>query len=85
MISGILAWIADSRFGRWVAGVIGGVGIIAILMFSAFRKGEKEQADKEAKASLDNLRARGKTNEEVSTMSDAELNGSLAQWMRRKR
>ncbi|ETR79164.1 hypothetical protein X566_15420 [Afipia sp. P52-10] len=78
----IAAWFATSQIGRAiVAGVAvaGTVLIAALKIFSAGKAAERASQDQQ---SLENLRNRNETDDEVRNLRDDDLNKRLSRWVR---
>lgn len=78
----ILAWLIGSKAGRIVAVITLGVIGAAFVVWSAFRKGEEAERAKQAQRTLQNIRERIATDEEVGRMSARERRDALARWVR---
>jgi len=78
----VLSWLIGTTFGRTVAAVLLALALAGLSLAWAFRKG-KSAADLEAATrSLETLRERIATDEEVRTLSPAGRRERLRQWVR---
>jgi len=78
----ILALLATTRVGQtilWVGGLAVAVGAIALRLLAAGRAQERAKQDR---ASLDNLRSREKTDDEIARLDDRARRERLARWVR---
>lgn len=79
----IALWFATSKTGQAIAAgfaVAGAVGIAVLKVFNAGKSAERAREDRQ---SLENLRSRAKTNDEVSTLGSTDLDKRLSKWVRR--
>lgn len=75
-----LSWLTGSITGRYVA--IGSIVVLAILwaLYSARRGGIKAEQARQLSQSLDNLRNRIKTDDEISSLSPDARRERLREW-----
>ena len=76
---GALAWLLGSKAGRITALSILTFGVVVLVLWQAFRQGE---AAEQAQASLEALRRRISTDDQISKMSTADRRRELARWVR---
>jgi uncharacterized membrane protein YraQ (UPF0718 family) len=78
----IAAWFVTSKVGRAIAAgaaIALAIGIAVLKVFSAGKDAERARQDRQ---SLENLRSRAKTDDEVHRLSDSDLNKRLDRWVR---
>jgi hypothetical protein len=74
----LLSWLIGSKLGRYVAlGLLVSAGVAAI-GYSLFAKGVARERARQVAASLENLRSRIKTDDEIERMSAAERRRRLS-------
>lgn len=78
----MLAWLMGTRLGRWVMGMTAGLVAIIVLLWQVFAAGRKAERADQAEQSLENLREREKTDDEVAAMPAADRRKRLREWVR---
>ena len=79
---GALAWLLGSKAGRITALSILTFGVVVLVLWQAFRQGEAAEQAQQAQASLEALRRRISTDDQISKMSTADRRRELARWVR---
>ena len=82
MILTALSSLLGSKAGRIAAVVVLALASAALVLWQVFRKGAASEQTKQAQASLDALRRRISTDDELSKMSAADRRRELAKWVR---
>jgi hypothetical protein len=75
----VLSWLIGSKIGRYVAMGLVVAGILTMVAYSLFRRGVDQERAKQIAASLENLRSRIATDDEISRLSAAERRRRLSQ------
>ncbi len=78
----LLAWLTGSKLGRYAAVALTAVAAISLALLKAFLAGRAKEKAKQTQASLENLRSRMKTDDEIRTMPRADRAKQLDRWMR---
>lgn len=68
----VLSWLIGSKIGRYVAMGLVVAGILAVVAYSLIRRGVDQERARQIAASLENLRSRIATDDEISRLSAAE-------------
>ena len=71
-----------TKIGRWFAATGAILLAISFALLKAFSAGKASEKAKEDRESLQNLRNRAKTDEEVSKLPDADVDRDLGKWVR---
>ena len=74
----VLSWLIGSKIGRYVAMSLVVAGILGVVGYSLFRRGVDRERARQIAASLENLRSRIATDDEIQRMSPAERRRRLA-------
>lgn len=78
---GIVAWLLGSQLGRKVA-IWGAVALgLMFAVWRIFSAGRTSEKAKQAQASLQNLRNRIETDDKITSMSAADRNKRLSEWV----
>lgn len=79
---GILAWLLGSSLGRKVA--LTGMAIMGVLfvVWRIYAAGKAAERARQAQASLENMRKRIQTDDEITKLSPDERRRRLAEWVR---
>jgi hypothetical protein len=78
----VVTWFLTSKVGRTIAagaGIALAVGIAVLKVFSAGKAAERARQDQQ---SLENLRSRAKTDDEVRNLDVVDFNKRLDRWVR---
>lgn len=80
MIFTVLGFLTGSKIGRWVA--IAGIVLVgaAYIIWAAKRSGANAEKAKQVAASLNNLRSRISTNDEIRALSPDARRDELRKW-----
>lgn len=76
-LGSIVAWFATSKIGRAIAAgaaLVLAIGVAVLKVFSAGKASERARQDQQ---SLENLRSRANTNDEIRSATDADLERRL--------
>lgn len=76
-----LAWLLGSPAGRTTILVLLAVLGAVLAVLRAFQKGEAAERARQAQASLDNLRNRIKTDDDIARLPADERRRRLAEWV----
>ena len=79
---GFLSWLLGSKAGRITALSILAVASVALVLWQIFRQGEAAEQARQAQASLEALRRRISTDDDLAKMSAADRRRELAKWVR---
>lgn len=74
----LLSLITGSRFGRWCASLALVIGILAVVALRLIAFGQARERARHTQASLDNLRTRIRTDDDLSRVSADERRRRLA-------
>lgn len=77
----ILAWFLGTKVGRTLSAAALILAALSVALLKAFSAGRAKERLKQTQASLDNLRNRAKTDEDVSKMGDAGVRRELGGWV----
>lgn len=75
----VLSWLIGSKIGRYVAMGLVVAGILGVVGYSLFRRGVDRERARQIAASLESLRSRIATDDEIQRMSPAERRRRLLQ------
>lgn len=79
----IVATLARSRLGRWVASLLATIAVITLIAFRIFAAGAANERAKRTEQNLKNLNTRIKTDETVRDLPvDAVRDQLRADWVR---
>lgn len=77
----IVAWFLGTKLGRTLAAA-GAIALaIGLALLKAFTAGKAAEKAKQDRASLENLRKRAKTDEEIGSLNDADVDRRLGRWV----
>lgn len=82
-MSAVLAWIAGTRLGRWVAGVLLAVGALIAAYAWASGRGARGERDKTKDRVLDTMEEAQRVRRELEGFTDEELEERGRPWLRR--
>lgn len=77
----MIGWFFATKVGRYIAAgfaIAAAVGLAVLKVFMAGKAAEKAKQDR---ASLENLRKRAKTDEEVGGLSGSDVDRRLGRWV----
>lgn len=80
---GFISWLLGSKAGQYAAAIMLTIAAVALVFWQAFSKGAASEKAKQTQASLDALRARISTDDEIAKMSPDARRTELARWMQR--
>lgn len=80
-MTALLGWFLGTKVGRWLATAAGIAVAAGLLFWRVFTAGRSAEAAKQNKASLENLRKRSMTDDEIARMSDDQRRKRLADWV----
>lgn len=80
-MTAIIGWFLGTKIGRGLATAAGIAVAAAILFWRVFTAGKDAEAAKQAQASLENLRNRSKTDDEIARMPADARKRRLAEWV----
>lgn len=81
-IGTIIAWFATSKAGRFIAAAFALLFAIGIAVLKVFNAGKASERQRQDQQSLENLRSRARTDDEISTLTPDELGSRLDRWVR---
>ena len=74
-------WLLGTKFGRAVAAGLAIAGAIGLALLKAFMAGKAAEKAKQDRASLENLRNRAKTDDEVKKLDPDKRLERLNRWV----
>jgi len=77
----VLAWFLGTKVGRWVAGGFATLLIIGAICLRIFFAGKEAQKNKQNVESLDALRERNETEDEIAVLPAADRRRRLSEWV----
>jgi hypothetical protein len=80
-LAALWTWIITSRAGRAVAAGVGIALAIGLALLKAFSAGRSAERAKQDRASLENLRKRQQTDEEIRSLPASERRRRLSGWV----
>lgn len=81
-MTAILAWLTGSKIGRYAAAALAFMAALSVVILKAFLAGQAKERAKQTKASLDALRTRVTTDDEISRLPRADRKRAISEWMR---
>lgn len=80
-MSAVLAWVVNSKAGRFVAAALGFLTALLLFYLKAFSDGKKNARIEQQNDSIENLKKRAKTDETVDVLSDTTRRHHLRDWV----
>ncbi|GGE36437.1 hypothetical protein GCM10007276_12430 [Agaricicola taiwanensis] len=80
-MTAIIAWLTGSTVGRYVASGLLIAAVVAVAVWRIFAAGKNAEAAKQIQQSLENLRTRVKTDDEISRLSPDQRRERLRGWV----
>lgn len=77
----MLAAFLATRLGKYIAGAVAALAVLAAVVWRIFSAGEASQKAKVEKSSLENLRKRSDTHDSISKKPDAARRAALREWV----
>jgi len=78
-----LTWLMGSKAGRITVAVLLTCASVALAFWQAYRSGAASEKAKQQQVSLDALRSRISSDDQISKMSPDARRAELARWMQR--
>lgn len=82
MIAGIGAWLIGSSLGRMLFAGLLSTLVVGLIVWSIFKKGADSEKLKQAAKNLEHMKARMKTDEEISRLPPDARRDKLREWAR---
>ena len=74
------AWLIGSRIGQTIFSGFLGAMVIGLIVWSIFRKGAESERLRQAAKNLEHMKARMKTDDEISRLPAADRRKRLREW-----
>ncbi len=76
------SWLLGSKAGRTTVLIILTLCVVALVFWQVFRQGKAAEQARQVQASLEALRRRVSTDDDLTKMSVADRRSELARWVR---
>lgn len=76
----IVLWFTTSKTGQIILAVLGAAAAIGIAVLKVFNAGKAAERGKQDRQSLENLRERAKTNDEIRSLGPDDVRDRLDRW-----
>lgn len=81
MIWGRIAlWLATSKIGQYIMAGLALAAAIGVAVLKVFNAGKAVERSKQDRQSLENLRERAKTNDEIHSLGSDDVRDRLDRW-----
>ncbi len=81
-MTAVLAWLATTRAGRWLAAAGAGTLVALGILARVYGAGRAAEESRQERDSLDDLRSRNRTDDEVDRLGAARRRDEFAGWVR---